>query len=190
MELPIQVLGDSYARRFVEFLMAQPDNTANIHCEQVHSISGGQVADIKAYLKSKTPKLDPCMPLLLFLGVNDILRATPFEKFKKIFLSIIRILRRRLPGVAIIISEIPYMPRVSDSPSKILLVEQYNEFFASLQTTNVRLLHTASLTKHASNFHMYYSNSSKKDLIHLNTKGYFALMQTLITSLRYFQTQR
>lgn len=176
-----QVLGDSYARRFTTYL----DNNAErlqLCCTRAYSLSGATVAEIKMFLMEGRPHFESDEPLLLMLGVNDVLRRTPWRVFKGKFTSLIRYIRKSNPRLKMVIMQVPYFPKAMCSPEFVEMIRFMSNFFHSFQSDSFKVLRTDSfLQPHF--YQRFYGRSSRPDLIHFNDRAHRALAHQLLQSL-------
>lgn len=179
----LQVLGDSYAVRFCNFFRSNPELAESLRPSLVRGISGARISDIKVFVKLNISDLQRELPLLILLGTNDFLADVDLAAFKNKFLSLLRLLRRNYPGMAIVFTTLPLYPRVSKSTSAIARLHQINNFLLTLRSDLVKVIDLPQEINQAQYFHAYYGNSGRRDGIHFNNAAFLKLIPLIEKSV-------
>jgi lysophospholipase L1-like esterase len=179
----IQILGDSYARRFAQYLRQVSKSVDSLHCEWDHGISGARISDLKGYLKGNI-NIQASIPLLILIGTNDFLDSIDPRDFKNQFLSLLRLVRRKLPGIVIILATLPQYPRISQDLHAVQTLHLINRFLVTLRSDTTRVIQLAAHLSSPQFFHSYYGASRRVDKIHLNNLGHQTLLSLLKRELK------
>lgn len=183
----IQVLGDSFAKRFMSFLNRPASNAQSSGLRYSYGVgySGAKVHTIKTFIKSQRVVFSNADPLLLLLGTNDFLGQTPESVFKNELLSLLRLLRRTNPGIRLILVPLPNYPRARDSKSQERL-NRVNLFFQTLQSTDLKVVKLTIEFSRLDFFHRKYQNSNRRDDIHFNDLAHRALVPLVNQAINSF----
>ncbi|TLY46912.1 MAG: SGNH/GDSL hydrolase family protein, partial [Gammaproteobacteria bacterium] len=123
------------------------------------------------------------VPVVLFLGGNDLLRDTPVRSVRLAFRSLLRLFRKKLPGVVLILIKLPAFPRCSGRPRQLESIDQFNTFLSTLKDMRTSVVHLSQELKSTAFFHLYYGRSKRPDGVHLNDEGYRTLVRMLTQEL-------
>lgn len=164
----IQLIGDSLARRFGFFLSRSPRFAGRIRVAADFSVSGLTIGGLKELVKNGTVKLSPQHPVLMFIGTNDILRGADSLAVKQQYKSLIRLLRRRFPGIFLIILQVPDFPKIRQDPSALATVAYFNKCVEGFQASDTSVLRVAVPLGEEKYFCKFYGRSRKRDGIHFN----------------------
>lgn len=179
---PVQVLGDSYATRYMKFL--EGCTVKSLQCIGGMGISGANIGQLKRALKhTNTASLPFCASIIIFIGTNDLLSSTPATVFKNQFLSLIKLLSKIFAKSQLIFVELPVFPRLQHNPSFTRSVEATNLFLRSLRSDRIAVV---TLPPHLNNqqyFHAFYGKSKRRDGIHLNNLGYQELTPYIVSAI-------
>ena len=171
-------MGSSHSKRLVEHIKRRG---GNFKCVADISISGARVLDIKRKFKQENVNFRADVPLLIFIGGNDILNGAEVDQVKIQYLSLVRLLRRRLAKIFLFLICLPIFPRSLNNNTEVNKLLNFNLFLNSLGNNTTIIiplnLHLTSIE----HFHQFYPKSSRPDLLHLNHKGYQVLLD-LITA--------
>src|SRR5436190_22078646 len=121
----VQSLGSSHSRRLVEYLKHFCDD---IKCVAHLSMSGARIADVKRLFKQKSFEFQADVPLVIFVGGNDILGGAELDHVKSQYLSLVRLVRRRLPTISIFLACMPIFPRSKNKPAEVKNLMEFNFF--------------------------------------------------------------
>lgn len=180
----IQLLGDSQFCRYKNFLLASNHSNINLTLSTVYAISGSTIAALKHKIKTTRPNLDPLIPVLLFIGTNDLTKGTQYEGFVNNYLSLLRLLKRLYGFHKLIMMKIPAYPLFSNKQQTLLLIHKINKFLSTLQRDELSILHLPSINRgNLFYFEQFYGKSHRRDLVHLNNLGFQYISTTLMHEL-------
>ena len=183
---PIQIIGDSFARRFSIFIESQTADRKGWCAIHTLGLSGATIADVKAAVKFNPPPLQVSVPLLLFVGTNDILKGSNWPNIKNQFLALLRLLKRTYPGINIIICQLPFYPRVRSNFAAHILIANTNQLFLSCQASDTLVLRLGDCFRNPRLFHGFYPHSYKPGGIHFNDLAHFKLLPSLANCCKQF----
>lgn len=184
----IQVLGDSYAKRFFNFSQGFPGLTGTLRPILIKGISGARVNDLKNFVKVNISAIQPNIPLLFFLGTNDFFANVDFTVFKNSFLSFLRLLRRTYPGMAIVFTTLPNYPRIRNSTPELARLGKVNRFLLTLRSDSVKVIELTDELNQLQFFHAYYGKSNRHDGIHFNDGAFGKLIPLIENSFSQVPT--
>lgn len=181
MELPhAQVLGDSFARRFGTFMAECSEGQEILVINQCIGLPGNTISQLKNFIKKSKLIFDSLVPLVLFIGTNDVLKGRSFQQIKCDLLSLLRFFNRTNPGIKLILNELPFYPRVWNSSGILRTIHQFNMFISTLQSPSVQVLRVPhTLNAHSEFYHYRYAHSRRIDQIHFNNSAYLVVAQGL-----------
>jgi len=179
----IQVLGDSYATRFINFLESGQPGTEKFKCIYGKGISGATVSVLKAYVKTHRTALNGTVPLLLFFGTNDYFANVQPIVFKQAVKAFLRFFRTTYPDCTLVFCTLPKYPRVGNSVFHIQRLQKINNFLLTLRSETVRVIKLPDNFSSSDYFHAFYGRSLRRDEMHLNQKAYSELLPILRNSL-------
>lgn len=178
-----QVLGDSYAVRFINFFQANPGLAGILQPVLVKGISGARISDFKVFIKLNRSVLQEHLPLLIFLGTNDFLADADLVAFKNAFLSFLRRLRLNYPTMVLVFTTLPYYPRIRNVTPAMTRLLQVNRFLLTLRSNLVKVIELPLELSQFKFFHAYYGNSRRRDGIHFNGDAFQKLIPLIEKAL-------
>ena len=116
------------------------------------------------------------VPLVVFLGGNDILNGANFDTVKSQYLSLVRLIRRRHPSITLFLVCLPIFPRCVNNPLQVNTLNKFNLFLNSLSNDKTFSIPLNLHLNSPEYFHAFYPRSSRTDLLHLNQRGYQVLI--------------
>lgn len=177
VSLPLQVIGDSFARRFTDFLKVGSHSLFSMFSL---GISGAKIQDVKYHIKQKTLPIVVDIPLLVLIGTNDFLSGVGPAFFKNQFLSLLRLIRRTYPGIVVILVTLPSYPRVRSNSAAIQELHRINSFLLTLQSESTKVVKLPHYFANLDFFHAFYGKSRRRDGIHFNKLAHQALEPLLL----------
>lgn len=129
----IQLLGDSFAKRFSVYLHGTSSNQFSLNCLPSISIPGAKVLDLKLHLKAVGSCLDPSITTVILVGCNDIKQGLHLQNFKNQFLSLIKYIHRLHPHMGLLIVQLPIYPVFSTNPLIVQQIIVINKFLSTLR---------------------------------------------------------
>lgn len=144
-------------------------------------VSGQRAADLYALIRGSREELRG-RPVIILIGTNDILSNSPLDKFRLLYRSIVRYLRRL--KCVITLCELLPIPKLGGEELEDGPVECINKFIRSFEPSGIKLIHTHSvfvesgcIKSHL--FCQYLGRSRRVDLVHPNKEGLCCLLLTL-----------
>jgi len=133
-------------------------------------ISGATIHDIKVEFKRRSRILDRNIPLLIFVGTNDIFKGTTVNHMNNQVKSLVKLITRLYPGIPIILSELPAFPK--GSPAELHRAKLFNKFLSTLASPDrsIVIFPSQLIMVQRSHFQRYYPDG-RIDLIHFSTIG-------------------
>lgn len=187
--VPVLIFGDSYAKRFMDFLRRHP--TMDLQCIGGMGISGATVADLKRSIKFFSPTLPAsCSNIIVFIGANNILAKSPATEFKQQFIALTKLFKRIFRNFNLFFVELPVFPRIRRSQQLMQSVAATNALLRSLQSSNLTVVYVPSQLQDTKYFHAFYGRSSRKDDLHLNDLGYSLLAPVIRDTIIQNQTHK
>lgn len=180
--IQIQALGDSMIKRLNYYTKNTPQCPLVIN--RSIGLSAARVHEVKQFLKLQKVKFETHIPLLIFLGTNDIFKDTGSSEMCSQFKSLLKLVRRTSPGITIIIVQLPAYPRAQFTPSKLQQIDKFNIFLGTLKNENTKIVSTQNLLHNEHDFHKYYKHNGRLDNIHLNDNGNQKVALKVIESLK------
>src|SRR5436190_7413948 len=173
----IQCMGSSHSRRLVEYL---GKSDKGLKCIASLSISGVRICELKKRFKIEHVEFTADVPLVVFVGGNDILNGVAVEIVKGQYLSLVRLIRRKLPNITLFLICLPIFPRSTNKPTEVESLQNFNLFLNSLSNDRTFTIALKLYVRSPDNFHRFYSRSNRPDLLHLNARGYEVLVGLLL----------
>lgn len=164
-------------RRFSHFTNKQTSIPIKVNLSV--GLSGATIQEIKWHIKSNKVNWHSNIPLLLFVGTNDIFRNTPIHFMQQQLLSLLKYIRRQNPQIKIILTQLPMYPRSANNAPQIALINQFNQFLHTLTNQHTKFFQTNSFLDPVLDFHFRYRHNGKVDKIHLNCSGNQKLLSYL-----------
>lgn len=174
----IQVIGDSMVKRLQNHVLGNP--TSTLHISHSIGLSGATIKELKSFLKYNPPQLDPKIPLLIFIGTNNIFRDTPLSVMQDQIISLIKFIRRTNPQIRIILTQLPLYPRAQHTAHWIAAIDQFNKFLHSLQNSSTQFFKLQNFLGSSRNFQLRYKHNGRPDGIHFNNLGNQKFIQHLL----------
>ena len=168
--MKIQALGDSMIKR-LDYFSKRNQHSCPLEIERAVGISGGTIHDIKRVLKQQRIQFDPEIPLVIFLGTNDIFKNTKVQRMCSQYKSLVRFLRNQCPSLRLVLTQLPNYPRAQASSEQLEKISKFNQFLSTLFNEQTKVLSVQQWQFSATDFHQYYPNGGRKDGIHFNDKG-------------------
>lgn len=164
----IQLIGDSIARRFGFFLNRIPQTSR--HLSVTADFSGLTIGGLKDLVKRSTVKLSSRHLVLMFIGTNDVLARLGADSItvKQQFKSLVRLLRRRFPGILLTILQVPDFPKIQQNPPAFAAVAFLNKCMKGFHALDTLVLRIAVPLADTKFFCKCYGSSSRRDGIHFN----------------------
>lgn len=134
-------------------------------------LSGAKIHDLKNFLKRERIKFDTNIPLVVFIGTNDIFKDSDDSEMCAQYTALLKFLRKSSPDVALILLQLPTYPRAQKSPSKIEKISKFNQFLSTLNNNRTKVFSLQNRLDPYQDFHRFYARSSRVDGIHLNDMG-------------------
>lgn len=174
-ESPI-LLGDSILKRLFAEYPSLFSPLSGKFC-----VSGQRTADLYALVRGSREELKG-RPVILLIGTNDVLSKFPVDKFRVLYRSIVRYLRRL--NCVITLCELLPLPKLGSEELEDGPVESINKFIRSFETSGIRLIHSHSVFVDCGSikeqlFCQYLGRSRRVDLVHPNKEGLCCLLLTL-----------
>lgn len=154
-------------------------NTFPLHISHSIGMSGATIHDVKSFIKSHPPQWDGNIPLLIFLGTNNVFKNTPLPIMKQQYISLLRIIRRTCPHIQIIITQLPLYPRALQDQSQITKIHQFNKFLHTLSSKNTHFFETQIFLDSARDYQHQYRYNGRTDKIHFNHSGNLKFAKSL-----------
>jgi lysophospholipase L1-like esterase len=176
--IQLNLVGDSHVLRFQRYLKANPHVKVPFELREIIAVSGATAHDLKSQIKTSRPAMESKLPLLIFVGTNDITKHTPIKRLKNEFLSLLRLIKRLYAPSTILILALPPFLRYLNSPKVLGQIDDFNKWLATLQSTHTCVITLPIYQQNARHYFLpFYYNSSRPDRIHLNHHAYQLLIK-------------
>jgi len=180
----IQCIGSSHSKRLAFHLERSKNSCHRLQCLSSFSFSGAKISDIKVRFKKTKHGLVASVPIVVFIGGNDLLAKKEVSQVIQQYLSMVRLFRRALPGVKLILVALPIFPCCYESHELKVSISEFNQFLYTLCNPNTVVIDLGPHVRTPEYFHRYYPRSRKPDGLHLNHKGYDILVGLLVEALK------
>lgn len=179
--IQIQILGDSLTKRLEYFVNREG---SKLKLEYSMGISGATIGQLKKQIKITNPYFNSEIPLLLWIGTNDIFSNTSITMMTQQYVSLLRVIRKRYLGTRLILLGLPYFPRSEYTPHTIDKITQFNTFLHTLSNQNTQPIFLTHVLNSNKYYLHTYRHSNRRDDIHLNNIGNQILVKHLTHQLQ------
>lgn len=163
--------------RFADYLQR---NRTGFVAGQGVTVSGIRTSELKRRIREEKLSLDRLCPLILLVACNDIIRGTSDDRLKWDFLSLIKVIRKKYGNIRLVIIQLPPFPRYHVESDQVRQIEKFNRFLATLGNATTFILRWPFTSQNRTGFfHRFYGRSNRRDMIHLNDRGFACLVGML-----------
>jgi lysophospholipase L1-like esterase len=180
-EIQIQLIGDSMVKRFDYFVKG---NQTDLQIISSIGLSGARIHELKEYLKSHRVKFNVSIPLVVFIGTNDIFKNTEHNHMCNQYKSLLRYVRNCTPGISIILVQLPTFPRALTRTGRTREIDMFNKYLATLANSKTKIFSFQDWLDQGTDFHKFYAHTSRVDGIHLNNRGNKKFSSHLLSFLK------